>query len=162
MSATWGSSTAGSPAGRALPGPGRARAGSSASPHDLAASQSALVAALVAGGPLPPGFDPVRIDATRLALLRKRAGEAAKAWPLLAASLGDGWAPTFTRHRDGHEPVGALRDGWDVARALRARGELGGGAARELDDRERALRYDGTGAPCPRLRARIAGLLRRR
>ena len=54
----------------------------------LAARQAALVAALVAGAPDPPGFDPARLAAARRALLRKRAGEAAKHWPVLAASLG--------------------------------------------------------------------------
>ena len=47
----------------------------------LAARQAALVAALVAGAPDPPGFDPARLAAARRALLRKRAGEAAKHWP---------------------------------------------------------------------------------
>jgi hypothetical protein len=47
----------------------------------LAERQAALVAALVAGAPDPPGFDPVRLAATRRALLCKRAGEAAKTAP---------------------------------------------------------------------------------
>ncbi len=116
--------------------------------HDLDARQAALVAALVAGGPVPAGFDVARVDATRRALLRKRAGEAAKHWPLLAASLGPEWPRVFARTHDGHEPGGPLRDGWDVARALRS--ELGPGAAAELAGREAVLRYDGTSAPRPR------------
>jgi hypothetical protein len=114
----------------------------------LAARQAALVAALVAGGPVPPGFDVSRIDATRRALLRKRAGEAAKHWPLLAATLGSEWPRVFAQTLDGREPGGALRDGWDVARALH--GELGPGAAAELAEREAVLRYDGRSAPRPR------------
>jgi hypothetical protein len=124
----------------------------------LAARQAELVAALVAGAPTPAGFDEVRIGATRRALLRKRAGEAAKAWPLLAAALGPRWPDAFAADRAGTEPAGGLRDGWDVARALRARGELPDAAAGELRHREAELRYDGTSAPRPR---RLAVVRRR-
>ena len=86
----------------------------------LAERQAALVAALVAGASDPPGFDPARLAAARRALLRKRAGEAAKHWPVLAASLGPRWSTAFAAHHAGREPGGALRDGWDLARALRA------------------------------------------
>lgn len=112
----------------------------------LAARQAELVAALVAGGPVPAGFDPDRLTATRRALLRKRAGEAAAEWPLLAASCGLSWFATFAGHRDGHPPVGALRDGWDLARLLARAGQLGPGAAEELAAREVCWRYDGHGA----------------
>src|SRR5207302_1708618 len=98
-------------------------------PTTLAERQAALVAALVAGAPDPAGFDPDRLAATRRALLRKRAGEAAKAWPVLAASFGDRWASTFTAHHASRQPGGALRDGWNLARALRA--ELTADAAAE-------------------------------
>lgn len=124
----------------------------------LAARQAALVDALVAGGPPPPGFDTARLDATRRALLRKRAGLAAESWPLLAASFGGSWNAVFARHRDGHEPVGALRDGWDVARAVTG---LTGAAAAELAAREAAFRYDGRRAPRPRLRTRLRRMRRR-
>ncbi|MCW0212923.1 MAG: hypothetical protein OJJ54_06165 [Pseudonocardia sp.] len=125
---------------------------------DLAARQAALVEALVAGGPDPAGFDPARLDATRKALLRKRAGETAKHWPLLAASHGNRWRATFAAHAAGHEGHGALRDGWDLARALRAAGTLPTGAARELADREAGWHYGGAGAPRRRLRARVRTL----
>jgi hypothetical protein len=114
----------------------------------LAERQAALVAALVAGAPDPPGFDPARLAATRRALLRKRAGEAAKHWPVLAASLGTRWSTVFAVHRVDREPVGGLRDGWDVARALRA--ELTPDAAAELGEREALWRYDGAHPPRPR------------
>ncbi|MHA6785188.1 DUF692 domain-containing protein [Pseudonocardia saturnea] len=117
----------------------------------LATRQAALVTSLVADGPPPDGVDAALLDATRRALLRKRAGLAAVEWPLLAASFGDRWPAVFAAHRAGHEPVGALRDGWDVARAV---DDLGPAAARELAERESALRYDGRGAPRPRLRTR--------
>ncbi len=41
-------------------------------------------------------------------------------WP---SSFGDGWAAAFAAHHAGREPGGALRDGWDLARALRRRAE---------------------------------------
>ena len=62
---------------------------------DLAERQAALVAALVAGGPAPAGFDPAALAAAGAALLRKRAGEVARHWPLLAAGLGPQWSATF-------------------------------------------------------------------
>jgi len=62
------------------PGPARAA--------DTTAGLAARQAELVAGGPVPSGFDPGRLAVARRAMLRKRAGEAAAAWPLLAASLG--------------------------------------------------------------------------
>jgi hypothetical protein len=119
---------------------------------ELARRQAELVASLVGGEPTPAGFDESRLAATRRALLRKRAGEAAKAWPLLAAGLGPGWPDAFAADRAGTEPVGGLRDGWDLARSLGARGELPDGAAAELRAREADLRYDGLSAPRPRRR----------
>jgi hypothetical protein len=131
--------------------------------RSLAERQAALVAALVAGGSLPPGFDPALIAATQRALLRKRASAAAREWPVLAASLGTAWPRVFAAHRAGHEPVGALRDGWDVARALLDRGGLAPGAAAELAERESRLHYDGRSAPRPRsLRQRAGAALHRR
>ena len=123
------------------------------------ARQAELVAALVADGPDPDGFDPDRLAATRRALLRKRAGEAAKVWPLLAGSFQENWPAVFGEHRSGHPPVGALRDGWDVARQLRPAGRLTREAAEELALREAEFRYDGASAPHPhwwrRLRRRV-------
>ncbi|MGQ0575428.1 MAG: DUF692 domain-containing protein, partial [Pseudonocardia sp.] len=82
----------------------------------LVDDQVALVDALVAGAPDPAGFDPGDLAATRAALLRKRAAAAAVEWPLLAASLGADWLGVFAAHAAGRPPVGALREGWDVAR----------------------------------------------
>lgn len=136
-----------------------------APPGSLAARQAELVAALVAGDPVPAGFDPAAIEATRRSLLRKRAAEAAKVWPMLAASLGAGWTSTFCVHRAGTEPVGALRDGWELARSLCASRALPRSAREELDSREAVLRYDGRDAPRPRrlqlIRRAVVELLRR-
>jgi hypothetical protein len=114
---------------------------------DLAARQAALVATLVAGGPLPPGFAPAPVDAARRALLRKRAGDVARHWPLLAAGLGPAWPATFAGWAAGRPTNGSLRDGWDLARELRQRGELPPLGAEELAAREAATRYDGRSAP---------------
>jgi hypothetical protein len=114
---------------------------------DLAARQAALVAALVAGAPPPPGFDPTRVRAAAAALLRKRAGEVAAAWPLLRTEWGADWPATFTAWALGRPPVGALRDGWDFAREAAATGRLGPLAASELAERDVRWRYDGHSAP---------------
>ncbi len=127
----------------------------------LADRQAELVAALVTGASDPAGFDRSRLDATRQALLRKRAGEAAQHWPLLAASLGPDWAPTFARVHAGHPSLGPLCDGWDVARTLRGRGELTSGAAGELDEADSRLFYDGQGVPRPHRTARLRRWFRR-
>ncbi|MFI0795131.1 MULTISPECIES: hypothetical protein [Micromonospora] len=124
--------------------------GHPAAPHrpgDLAARQAELVATLVAGGPLPPGFAPAPVDAARRALLRKRAGDVARHWPLLAAGLGAAWPATFVGWAAGRPTNGSLRDGWDLARELRERGELPPLGAEELAAREAASRYDGAGTP---------------
>jgi hypothetical protein len=91
-----------------------------------------------------------RVEAARVALLRKRAGEVARQWPLLAAGLGGGWARQFGEWAATRPTQGSLRDGWDLARALLARDALPPAAAEELAAREAAWRYDGASAPQPR------------
>ncbi|MGC4880454.1 hypothetical protein ACLQ26_29785 [Micromonospora sp. DT43] len=116
----------------------------------LAERQAALVAALVAGGPSPAGFAAGPLAAARAALLRKRAGEVARHWPLLAAGLGAAWPATFADWAADRPTAGSLRDGWDLARTLRERDALPPGGAEELAVREAGLRYDGRAAPRPR------------
>lgn len=144
---------------------------------DLGTRQAALVAALVGGAPLPPGFDPVRVRAASEALLRKRADEVAATWPALRAWYGPAWARAFATWAAGRPPHGSLRDGWDLARialtpgatptphaGLNPDSEPGAtgtagptpGTTRhtdaliELAQREARLRYDGTTPPRPR------------
>jgi hypothetical protein len=81
----------------------------------LAQRQAELVRCLVAGGPVPEGFDPARLEVARKALLRKRSGEVARAWPELAASYGDKWREVFTAWADGKPPLGSQTDGYDFA-----------------------------------------------
>ncbi|TQS44287.1 hypothetical protein [Cryptosporangium phraense] len=102
----------------------------------LGVAQAALVAALVAGGPLPSGFDATRVDAARRALLRKRAGEVGKAWPLLAGSLGPAYLPRFVQWAAGRPPAGSYADGLAFAHHLRAANELPDLAREELEARE--------------------------
>jgi hypothetical protein len=104
--------------------PGRAR-------ERLAADQAALVRALVGGGPVPGGFDPDRVRATSAALARKRAREVTRAWPGLAAELGETFTGRFLAFAAGRPPPargGALADGLAFARALAGQGGLPGNA----------------------------------
>jgi hypothetical protein len=121
----------------------------------LAAGQAAVVAALVADGPVPPGFSADLVRATREALLRKRAGEVAHMWPLLAASFGTQWTARFAEWAAGRPPAGSLRDGWDLARSLGS--SLAPLGSVELATREARWRYDGTRAP---RRRRIPAVVR--
>lgn len=139
---------------RGSPAPaGRAPRFDSAGAGDLAARQAALVGALVAGEPDPPGFVAGHLAVARRALLRKRAGAAAAAWPRLAASLGPDWFALFAASVADRPPAGALVEGWDLARTLRRRGELGDAAAVELAEREVTLRRTPAGHAHRRLPA---------
>jgi hypothetical protein len=113
----------------------------------LAERQAELVAALTAGSPVPEGFDARGVEAARVALLRKRAGEVARQWPLLAAAIGAGWTRDFARWAARRPTQGSLRDGWDFARDLAARAALPATAGEELAAREATWRYDGTSVP---------------
>ncbi|MFC3738976.1 hypothetical protein [Paractinoplanes deccanensis] len=99
---------------------------------------------------MPAGFDGFRFEAARVALLRKRAGEVSRQWPLLAASFGDRWKHEFATWAATRPTQGSLRDGWDLARDLLARAALPPMAATELAEREAALHYDGASPPRPR------------
>ncbi|MEN3611140.1 hypothetical protein AAH979_16470 [Plantactinospora sp. ZYX-F-223] len=118
----------------------------------LADRQAALVAALVAGAPLPPGFDARLVGVARSALLHKRAGEVARHWPLLAAVHGRRWSAVFAAWAADRPTSGSIRDGWDLARHLAAEGTLPAPAAEELAVREAGWRYDGRTPPRRRRR----------
>ncbi|NMO57098.1 hypothetical protein HH310_38725 [Actinoplanes sp. TBRC 11911] len=116
----------------------------------MATRQAGLVEALTSRNPVPDGFDAFRFEAARVALLRKRAGEVSRQWPMLAAGLGDGWHTMFAEWAATRPTQGSLRDGWDLARDLLARDALPRLAALELAEREAAMRYDGASSPKPR------------
>ena len=117
-------------------------------PGSLADRQAGLVAALTSGAPVPEGFDARLVEVARVALLRKRAGEVARAWPALAAAHGRQWRQAFAAWAATRPTQGSLRDGWDMARSL---GDaIPPDAAEELAVREAAWIYDGTSPPRPR------------
>ncbi|MFE9579366.1 hypothetical protein ACFYO1_23475 [Nocardia sp. NPDC006044] len=61
----------------------------------LAERQAALVRALVAGSPVPDGFDADAVAAAARALLHKRAGEVARRFPLLVHACGNDFTARF-------------------------------------------------------------------
>jgi hypothetical protein len=109
----------------------------------LAAAQEGLLAALVAGGPAPPGFAADRVAATAEALLRKRVREVAAAWPALGHGLGPAYAKRAGEALRGRPPAGALTDGLLLARALAAAGPLPPAARAELAGVEAGHRLRG-------------------
>ena len=111
----------------------------------LADRQAGLVAALTSRARVPEGFDARLVEIARVALLRKRAGEVAKQWPMLAA--GPQWPRVFLQWAAARPTQGSLRDGWDLARELAARGSLPTMAGGELATREATMTYDGSSAP---------------
>jgi hypothetical protein len=125
--------------------PSAATPGDATRRAELAAAQEALVAALVAGGPLPPGFDAAGVEAASRALLRKRAGEVARTWPRLAMAYGERWPVAFAEWARDRPAQGAWRDGWDFARARP--GSRTRAAALELALREAEWSYDGRTEP---------------
>ncbi len=123
----------------------------------LGERQAALVAALTSGAAVPPGFDDRLVEVARVALLRKRAGEVARQWPELAHALGSGWWRCWSGWAATRPTRGSLRDGWDLARELLARGELPAAAGAELAAREAAMVYDGESGPRARRGPAVRG-----
>ena len=123
----------------------------------LAERQAELVAALTGGAAVPPGFDARLVEAARVALLRKRAGEVARQWPDLVHALGAGWYRTWSAWAATRPTRGSLRDGWDLARELAARRELPAAAGAELAAQEASLFYDGENPPRPRRMPAVRG-----
>ncbi|MEU1184749.1 DUF692 domain-containing protein [Streptomyces sp. NPDC005820] len=119
----------------------------------LGVAQAALLSALVAGTPVPEGFDRVRLGVQARALAAKRAGVVAKLAPELPVILGDGYRPAFLAYAQGHPMSGGYRqDALDfVERVLLDGPPLQGRARREL----RTWWLDRSG-PAPRTGSRLA------
>ncbi|MFD3452675.1 DUF692 domain-containing protein [Streptomyces sp. NPDC058691] len=85
----------------------------------LALRQTALLSALVAGTPVPEGFDRVRVGVQSRALAAKRAGIVAKVAPELPEILGPVYRPAFLRYAT-VRPLGGgyRRDALDFAAHL--------------------------------------------
>ncbi|MEU9317764.1 DUF692 domain-containing protein [Streptomyces sp. NPDC048295] len=120
------------------PAPGvrtAARTGAPAPPDAardrLAASQSALLSALVAGGPAPQGFDRRRLGIQSRALAAKRAGVVAKVAPELPEILGAGYRDAFLAYAAARPmSAGYRRDALDFAEDLLIAGGPADDAAR--------------------------------
>ncbi|CAM5550653.1 UPF0276 protein [Streptomyces spiroverticillatus] len=99
----------------------------------LALAQASLLEALVAGGPVPEGFDGPRIRVQARALLAKRARIVAKVAPELPRILGSGFRPAFVAYarprplRDGYR-----RDALDFAEHALVHAPLTPAQLREL------------------------------
>lgn len=89
----------------------------------LAQAQTGLLAALVAGGPCPDGFDEERLAVQRRALLAKRAGVVGKVAPELPEILGEkNFRTAYARYAEGRPMAGGYRrDALDFARHLLTR-----------------------------------------
>ncbi|WP_405590540.1 DUF692 domain-containing protein [Streptomyces sp. NBC_01092] len=89
----------------------------------LALAQAALLSALVAGTPVPEGFDRVRLGVQARALAGKRADVVAKVAPELPVILGDRYRRAFLGYSHGHPMSdGYRRDALDFAGYLLAEG----------------------------------------
>jgi hypothetical protein len=76
----------------------------------LAHAQRELLAALVAGGPDPEGFDPERLGIQRASLIAKRRGLVARSAPDLVARLGGRFTGLFAEYAKGRpKPPGGSR-----------------------------------------------------
>ncbi len=92
--------------------------------ENLARRQKELIRALVAGDPLPPGFDSATIDATRTALLRKRAAEIAARYPAVPSALGERYDELFDRWASDRPKTSTAADAKAFYEAMRRAGEL--------------------------------------
>ncbi|MDC0768628.1 multinuclear nonheme iron-dependent oxidase [Streptomyces sp. HD] len=91
----------------------------------LALAQAALLSALVAGTPVPEGFDRVRLGVQARALAGKRADVVAKVAPELPVILGQGYRRAFVAYTHGHPMSdGYRRDALDFAGYLLSEGRL--------------------------------------
>ncbi|MFF4349708.1 DUF692 domain-containing protein [Streptomyces sp. NPDC001530] len=85
----------------------------------LALAQTALLSALVAGTPVPEGFDRVRLGVQARALAAKRADVVAKVAAELPEILAEGYRPAFLAYAQRHPMTGGYRrDALDFAEQL--------------------------------------------
>ncbi|MGW0843346.1 DUF692 domain-containing protein [Streptomyces sp. NPDC002787] len=75
----------------------------------LGLAQAALLSALVAGTPVPEGFDRVRLGVQARALAAKRADVVAKVAPELPEILGSSYRPAFVAYAQGHPMTDGYR-----------------------------------------------------
>ncbi|MFD7923046.1 DUF692 domain-containing protein [Streptomyces sp. NPDC059740] len=124
----------------------------------LALAQTALLASLVAGAPVPEGFDGWRLGVQGRALVAKRAGVVARVAPELPHLLGEAFRPLFAQYAAGRPMRGGYRlDALDFAAHLLARDLPAEPAARRRLARWRRVRA----APKPPVGHRVVTRLRR-
>ncbi|MEU4271835.1 DUF692 domain-containing protein [Streptomyces sp. NPDC026092] len=122
--------------------------------QSVAVAQASLLSALVAGAPVPEGFDSRRIGVQSRALVGKRTDVIAKIAPELPEILGDGYRPAFRAYaRTRPMSGGYRRDALDFVAHL-----LVAGRPEDPDARRRLTRWwqDRAGARPPRPAGRIA------
>ncbi|MEU7053654.1 DUF692 domain-containing protein [Streptomyces eurythermus] len=125
----------------------------------LGVAQTAVLSALVAGTPVPEGFDRVRMGVQARALAAKRAGVVAKVAPELPVILGAGYREAFLEYARRRPMRGGYRqDALDFAGHLLKLGRPQDARARR-DLREWWLDRAG---PAPRKRGLLGRVLRRR
>ncbi|MEV8125887.1 DUF692 domain-containing protein [Streptomyces sp. NPDC085944] len=122
--------------GRAPHPSGSGSAADDAVRQRLGLAQAALLSALVAGTPVPEGFDRVRMGVQARALAGKRADVVGRVAPELPVIMGARYRPAFLRYAQGSPMTGGYRrDALDfVAHLLRTAPEGGEepGVRREL------------------------------
>ncbi|MEU3337603.1 DUF692 domain-containing protein [Streptomyces sp. NPDC006668] len=97
----------------------------------LALAQAALLSALVAGTPVPEGFDRGRLGVQARALAGKRADVVGKVAPELPGILGEAYRAAFLAYAHGHPMTGGYRrDALDFAEHLLLSGRLAEGRVR--------------------------------
>jgi uncharacterized protein (UPF0276 family) len=107
------------PKATAPPAPPAAAQTTAPARQRLALAQTALLSALVAGTPVPDGFDRVRLGVQARALGVKRADVVAKVAPELPEILGDSYRPAFLAYAHSHPMTGGYRrDALDFAGQL--------------------------------------------
>jgi hypothetical protein len=124
----------------------------------VALGQTALLSSLVAGTPVPAGFDGARIRVQSFALAAKRSDVAAKVAPELPRILGDGYRPAFLAYAAASPFDGGYRrDALSFAEHLLSTGQpLDPGVRAEV-----AAWWRERSGPAPSRRARLRGWTRR-
>ncbi|MFI6855224.1 DUF692 family multinuclear iron-containing protein [Streptomyces sp. NPDC050416] len=123
----------------------------------LGVAQAALLSALVAGTPVPEGFDRVRVGVQARALAAKRADVVAKVAPELPEILGADYRTAFLTYAQTQPMTGGYRrDALAFAEHLLSAGRPGDAAARR-ELREWWLERSG---PAPRSRRPVHRLAR--
>ncbi|WP_067019834.1 DUF692 domain-containing protein [Streptomyces dysideae] len=146
---------------RSTPEPTASTSSTGPARQRLALSQAALLSALVAGTPVPEGFDRVRLGVQARALAGKRADVVAKVAPELPGILGQGYRAAFLAYAQRNPMTGGYRrDALDFAEYLLAGGRPeDADARREL--REWWLERSGPAPRSQRAGVRLARATRR-